>query len=81
MCGFGLKYWSLGDILHYYSTRGEEFMKQNFGRSRYSGWSRMGLIVQLAVMVLALLLLTQMLFLHSLLLANFVDTLLQVLQV
>ena len=33
-------------------------MKQNFGRSRFSGWSRKGLIAQLAVMAAAWMLLT-----------------------
>ena len=40
-------------------------MKQNFGRSRFPDWSRMNLIVQLAVMVLALLLLTSCSFIES----------------
>jgi len=40
-------------------------MRQNFGRSRFPGWSRMDLIVQFAVMVSALLLLTSCSFIES----------------
>ena len=40
-------------------------MRQNFGRSRFPGWSRMGLIVQLAVMAAALLLVTSCSFIES----------------
>jgi len=40
-------------------------MRQNFGRSRFPGWSRMDLVVQLAVMVSAWLLLTSCSFIES----------------
>ena len=40
-------------------------MRQNFGRSRFPGWPRMDLVVQLSVMALAWLLLTSCSFIES----------------